>query len=119
MKTAGGIISLIASIFGIIMALITLVIGGIGSVFKAEGFDIILGFGWAGIFLSFVIVVFASVSIFAKTKFPSVAVIVLSIIAFVLGGTLVGLFMILAFIGGIVSLLGISYEKKDQLNQSK
>ncbi len=112
MKAAGGIISSIAALFGVIAAFVTLGIGGLGGAFGGEGAETVIGLGWAGIFLTFAILVFAIVSIFGKSKFPPIAVIVLSLITVVAGGTLVAIFMILSIIGGIVALIGVSKERK-------
>lgn len=113
MKIGGGIITLIAGLFSVIMALITLGIGGLGGAFGGEGAETVIGLGWAGVLLSFVIIVFAIVSIFAKSKIPAIFIIVLSIITAIAGGTLVAIFMVLALIGGIITLIGASKEIKN------
>ena len=48
MKKAGGIIALIAGIFGVLAAIFTLLVGGAGAAFEAEGADTIIGLGWGG-----------------------------------------------------------------------
>jgi hypothetical protein len=53
MNKAGGIISIIAGIFGVMAAIATLFVGGMGSAFKADGANQIMGFGWGGIVFSF------------------------------------------------------------------
>lgn len=112
MKIAGGIIALIAGLFGTIMAFITLGIGGVGSAFGGEGADTVISLGWAGIFLTFAIIVFAVIAMFAKSKFPGIAIIVLSLITVIAGGTFVAIFMVLSLIGGILAVVGASKEKR-------
>lgn len=113
MKTAGGIITLIGGLFGTIMAFITLGIGGLGGAFGGEGADTVIGLGWAGVFLTFTIIIFSVVSIFTKSKVPAITIIALSVITVIAGGTLVAIFMVLAFIGGIINLIGVSREAKN------
>ena len=105
MKVGGGIISLIAGLFGIVMAIVTLGFGGVGSAIGGEGADTIIGLGWAGIFLSFGILIFAVICMFSKSKIPAIAIIILSFITAIAGGTLVAIFMILSLIGGILALV--------------
>ncbi len=112
MKTAGGIIALIAGLFGTVMAFVTLGVGGVGSAFGGEGADTVIGLGWAGVFLTFAIIVFAVITMFAKSKFPGIAIIILSLITVVAGGTLVAIFMVLSLIGGILAVVGAAKEKR-------
>ena len=53
MKKAGGIIALIAGIFGVLAAIFTLFVGGAGVAFEAEGADTIIELGWGGVLFSF------------------------------------------------------------------
>ncbi len=110
MKKAGGIVSLIGSLFGVVMAFITLGIGGLGGAFGGEGAETVIGLGWAGIFLSFVIIALAVASIYSGSLIPPVAIIVLALINVIAGGTLVAIFMVLTLIGGIMALIGARRE---------
>ena len=114
MKVGGGIIALIAALFGTIMAFITLAIGGLGGAFGGEGAETVMGLGWAGIFLSFAIIAFAVAGMFAKSKIPAIAVIILSIVTAIAGGTLVAIFMVLALTGGVLALVGVTKESKSK-----
>jgi len=111
MRKAGGIIALIAGIFGIFAAIATLFVGGMGAAFEAEGADTVVGLGWGGVVFSFLVIILGAVCMGAKSKIPGVLLIIASIFGAVLGGTLVALFMVLALIGGILALFG---EKKGQ-----
>jgi hypothetical protein len=112
MKKAGGIIALIAGLFGTIMAFVTLAFGGVGSALGGEGAETVIGLGWAGVFLTFAIIVFAVIAMFAKSKFPGIAIIVLSLITVIAGGTLVAIFMVLSLVGGILTVVGTAKEKR-------
>jgi hypothetical protein len=105
MQKAGGIISLIAGIFGVLAAIVTLSVGGIAGAFKADGASTVVGLGWGGILFSFLCIIFGAIAISAKTKLPAVLLILSAIAGTILGGTLVAVFMVLALAGGIVALL--------------
>lgn len=106
MKKAGGIIAIIAGIFGIFAAGATLVMGGIGAAAGAEGGETVIGLGWGGVLFSFLTIIFGAVALGAKTKTPGVLLILSSIAGAVLGGTLVAVFMVLSLIGGILATMG-------------
>lgn len=106
MKKAGGIIALIAGIFGVLAAIVTLLFGGIGAGLEADGADIVLWLGLGGMFFSFLTIVFGAVAMSAASRWPGVLLIISSIVGAVLGGTLVAVFMVLALIGGILALFG-------------
>ena len=60
MQKAGGIIGLVAGIFGFIAAVVTLFVGGIGGALEAEGASTVIGLGWGGVVFSFLCVVFGA-----------------------------------------------------------
>lgn len=106
MKKAGGIIALIAGIFGVIAAIVTMFIGGVGAAFGGEGAETVIGLGWGGILFSFLVIIFGAVSIGAKGKVPGILLLVSAIAGAILGGTLVAIFMVLALVGGILAIIG-------------
>lgn len=106
MRKAGGIIALIAGIFGTLAAIFTLLIGGLGAAFEAEGASTIVGLGWGGVAFSFLTIVFGAIAIGANSKIPGILLIVSAILGAILGGTLVAIFMVLALIGGVLATLG-------------
>jgi hypothetical protein len=106
MRKAGGIIGLIAGIFGTIAALVTLLVGGTGAAFHANQANLIVGLGFGGLIAAFLTIIFAAVAIGAKTRIPGILLIVTSIAGAIGGGTLVAVFMVLALIGGILASLG-------------
>ncbi len=106
MKKAGGIVALIAGIFSIIAAIVTLLIGGVGSAVNASGASTVVGLGWGGVIFSFTTIVFAAVALGAQSRIPGILLILNSIAGAILGGTLVAVFMALALIGGILATIG-------------
>ena len=107
MTKAGGIIAIIAGIFGIFAAGATLFIGGVGRSVEAEGAGIVVGLGWAGILFSFSAIIFGALSINTTNKNPGVLLILTSLAGIVLGGKLVAIFMLLSLIGGILVTKGL------------
>ncbi len=108
MKKAGGIIALVAGIFGILAAGITLFIGGIGGATGAD-FDagVVIELGWGGVLFSFLTIVFSAVCMGgASSKTPGILLIICSILGVIFGGAIVAIFMVLALIGGILALFG-------------
>ena len=105
MKKAGGIIALVAGIFGVGAAIFTLFVGGIGSALEAEGASTVVGLGWGGVAFSFLTIVLGAVAIGAKGRIPGVLLILCAIGGAILGGTVVAIFMVLAAIGGILALV--------------
>jgi hypothetical protein len=112
MKKAGGIIAIIAGIFGIFAAGATLLMGGVAAAVEAEGGNTVIGLGWGGVVFSFLAIVFGAIAMGAKTKKPGVLLIISSIAGAILGGTLVAIFMVLSLIGGILATIGTKPEPK-------
>jgi hypothetical protein len=106
MRKAGGIIALIAGIFGIFAAGITLLIGGIGSAAQANGASQIVGLGWGGVAFSFAVIVLAAIAMSSNSRVPGMLLVLAAIAGAILGGTLVAVFMLLAFVGGILAAIG-------------
>lgn len=113
MQKAGGIIALVAGVFGVLAALATLMIGGAGSAFDAEGASTVVGLGWGGVFFSFLVIVLGAVAISAKSRKPGAMLIAGSLLGMILGGTLVALFMLLSLVGGILAVVGIKAAQSD------
>lgn len=105
MGKAGGVIGIIAGIFGFIAAIVTLFVGGMGSAFEAEGAKTIVGLGWGGVLFSFLAIVFGAIVV-ARPKAAGIGLIVVSILGAILGGTLVAICMVLSLIGGILAVAG-------------
>jgi hypothetical protein len=112
MQKAGGIIGLVAGIFGVIAAGLTLLVGGIGSAANAHDASTIVGLGWGGVLFSFLVIILGAVAMGAKSKTPGALLTLSAIFGAVLGGTLVAIFMLLAFVGGILAMIGTKGENK-------
>lgn len=105
MQKAGGIIALIAGVFGTIAAGVTLFIGGVGSAVELEGASTVIGLGWGGVAFSFLTIILGAVAIGAKSRLPGILLIVSALAGAILGGTLVAIFMVLAAVGGILAIV--------------
>ena len=102
MKKAGAIIVLIAGIFSVFAAVITLLFGGLGSALEAEGAGTVIGLGWGGLLFSFFTIVLGAVALGVERKLVGVLVIFSSLAGAILGGTIVAICMALALIGAIL-----------------
>ena len=106
MKTAGGIVALIAGIFCIFSAGATLIIGGVGSAVNVSSANTVIGLGWGGVIFSFTTIVFAAIALGLRSRVPGILLVLNSIAGAILGGTLVAIFMALALIGGVLVIFG-------------
>ena len=105
MGKAGGIIGLIAGIFGILGAAATLLFGGIGHAIGAEGAASVVDYGWGGVAFSFLVIVFSAMAI-AHVRHAGVAIVIGSVFGMALGGWLVAICMFLALVGGVLAVIG-------------
>lgn len=112
MRIAGGIVALVAGVFGVGAAIFTLMVGGVGAAFSAEGADTVVGLGWGGVFFAFVTIVLGAVAIGTKGKLTGILVIASSLLGAILGGTAVAVCMVLSLAGGILVVVGASSERK-------
>lgn len=115
MKKAGGIIALIAGIFGIFAAGATLFVGGLGGAFEAESAGTIVNLGWGGFLFSFLTIIFSAICMVVESKWPGIILIIVAVSGAVLGGLWVAIFMALALLGGILTLFN---EKKSKVEES-
>lgn len=106
MSKAGGIIALIAGIFGVIAAFATLMIGGMGSALEAKDAQTVVNLGWGGVFFSFLSIVLGAICMGTRSRWPGALLIVCAIAGAVMGGTLVAIFMALALVGGTLAVFG-------------
>ncbi len=77
MRTGALVLGIIGGLFGIISAVITLFVGGIGGAVGAEGAGTVVGLGWAALFFSLLGLVGAALSL-AK---PVLAAVIMAITA--------------------------------------
>lgn len=105
MGKAGGIIALISGVFAVIAAIVTLLVGGVGAAVDAKEAGSILAYGWLGLGSAFLVIVFGAIAIF-RSNVGAFSLLVLSLVGAVVGGTIVGICMALAFVGGILAAIG-------------
>jgi hypothetical protein len=103
-RKAGGIIAIIAGVFGVLAALFTLVVGGVGSMFQADNARMVVLLGWGGLIFSSLAIVLGAVCTSARSRWPSVFLVLCALCGIVLGGMAVGVFMVLALLGGLLGL---------------
>lgn len=106
MRKAGGIIALIAGIFSVFAAGITLFFGGLGSALDVEDSSTVIAFGWGGVLFSFLTIILGAICMNAKSRIPGLILIITAISGAVLSGAFVAMFMVLALVGGILAVLG-------------
>ena len=106
MAKAGGIVALIAGIFGVIAAGFTLSVGGIGSALNAESAQRVVLVGWSGVLFSFLAIVLGAMAIGRPTSKLGWSLIVCSVLGMIFGGFLVSIFMLLSLVGGVLGLIG-------------
>lgn len=106
MQKAGGIVALVAGVFAVLAAFVTLFIGGVGGAVDAEGADTIILLGWGGVFFSFACIVMGAVAMNSISRVPGILLIICALAGGILGGTLVAIFMALALVGGILAIMG-------------
>ena len=106
MRKAGGVIAIIAGIFGVFAAIVTLFVGGVGSAFHANNAGMVVGLGWGGVLFSFSTIVLGALCMAIPSPIVGLLLIACSICGIVLGGTFVAVFMALALIGGLLASFG-------------
>lgn len=106
MKKAGGIIAMIAGVFAVISAGLTLIIGGLSSALHSDGASTVVGLGWGGVIFSFATIVLGALALGAKTKTTGWLLVAAAVVGAILGGTLVAVFMVLALIAGVLVVVG-------------
>lgn len=106
MQKAGGIIGLVAGIFGVLAAFITLLAGGMAHVAQADKADTVIYLGWGGVAFSFLTIVLGAVAIGSRGRKVGSFLMLTAVAGAILGGTFVAIFMVLAFIGGLLAIIG-------------
>lgn len=104
MNKTGGIVAIIAGVFAVIAALVTLLFGGVASAFHADRASTVVGLGWGGVVFSFLVIVFGALSL-SKPRPAGWGLVISSLLGAILGGTLVAVFMVFALIGGILVIM--------------
>ena len=105
MRKTGGLLALIAGLYGVVAAIITLIVlGGLGSSANVDPKGVLLG--WAGLGLSFLISVLGAASIRTSSQRPVFLLLLLALMGAVISETLVSLCMAAAFFSGLLATGG-------------
>ena len=99
MRTGALVLGVIAGLFGILSAMLALVVGGVGGAFDAEGASTVVGSGWSALGFSILGLVGAALT---EPVFMSVAAVAIAISIFLFAVRTIPLFLIaalLAFFG--------------------
>ena len=118
MQRAGGIVALVAGIFGTIAAVVTLFMGGLGSAFDARGADTVIGLGWGGVVFSFLTIVLGAVAMGARGRIPGILLMMCAFAGAILGGTLVAVCMALAFVGGLLATISVKSRSQPSIDDA-
>lgn len=110
MIKAGGILAIIAGLLGVLAAVVTLVMGGLGTAFATSGADTVVSMGWGGIFFSLLAVVYGAVA-FGAPRAGAFGLALTAIPGMVLGGLLVAVLMALTLVAAIMVWLGRKKEE--------
>ncbi|MBG9714221.1 DUF4064 domain-containing protein [Bacillus sp. CCB-MMP212] len=102
-RTTEFVLGLIGGIFGVLGAVLALMIGGMGAAFEAEGADSIIGLGWAAVGLSILGIV-GSVVVKNKAKAGGIMMTIAAIGGFICIFVFYILPGILLLIGGLMGI---------------
>ncbi|MBZ4666574.1 DUF4064 domain-containing protein [Mahella sp.] len=103
-RTAEFVLGLIGGIIGIFSSLIALFVGGVGTVFEAEGASTVTGLGWAAALFSILAIVGAAI-VKGKPKVAGVMLLVAGIGGFISISMFYIIPGILILIAGIMALV--------------
>ena len=84
----------------------TLFLGGVAGAFNADGATTVVGLGFGGLAFSFLTIILGAVCLGTTSRGPAIFLIISSIGGAILGGTIVAVCMVLAFVGGVLAAIG-------------
>ena len=123
MRKAGGLLALFAGLYGVVAAMITLIVlGGIGSTASVDPRGVSLG--WAGVALSLLISILGAVCMRTTSQRPVFLLLLCALTGAVISETLVSLCMAGAFFSGLLATRGRvsmplpSFDEKESLPTS-
>lgn len=106
MQKTGGILGLVGGIFGTIAALATLLLGGVGEAVRASEAGTVVNLGLGGVAFSFLAIILGAVALGTTGRTAGVLLMLCAVAGAILGGALVAACMALAFVGGLLAVLG-------------
>ena len=105
MRKAGGLVALFAGLYGVVAAIITLIVlGGLGSSTNVDPMGVSLG--WAGLALSFLISILGAVCMRTISQRPVFLLLLCALTGAVISETLVSVCMGAALFGGLLATRG-------------
>jgi hypothetical protein len=105
MRKTGGLLALCAGLYGLVAAIITLIVlGGLGSSVSVDPKGVLIG--WAGLGLSLTISVLGATIIRTSSQGPVFLLLLLALMGAVISETLVSLCMAAAFFSGLLATGG-------------
>jgi hypothetical protein len=104
MRKTGGTIAIFAGVFGVLAALLTLIVGGVGSAIRADNAGLVVGLGWGGLVFSSLTIILGAVCVNARSRMPAAFLIVAALGGMVLGGMVVAICMMLALVGALLAV---------------
>jgi hypothetical protein len=105
MRKAGGLLAFFAGLYGVVAAIITLIVlGGIGSSASVDPRGVSLG--WAGVALSLLISILGAVCMRTTSQRPVFLLLLCALTGAVISETLVSLCMAGAFFSGLLATRG-------------
>ena len=120
MRKAGGLLAFFAGLYGVVAAIITLIVlGGIGSTASVDPRGVSLG--WAGVALSLLISILGAVCMRTTSQRPVFLLLLCALTGAVISETLVSLCMAGAFFSGLLATRGRvsmplpSFDEKESL----
>jgi hypothetical protein len=112
MRKAGGIIGIVAGVFGTLAAIMTLFLGGVGSALNADKADLLVNLGWGGLVAAFLTIVLGAVAAGSSSSWPGILLAVTAVVGAIFGGVPVAICMVLALAGGLLAAIGARQERK-------
>jgi hypothetical protein len=105
MRKAGGLLALFAGLYGVVAAMITLIVlGGLGTSPSVDPSGVLLG--WLGLALSILISILGVASICTSSQWPVLLLLLCALTGAVISETLVALCMAGAFVSGLLATGG-------------
>jgi hypothetical protein len=109
MRRTGGLIALAAGLCGAFAAFITLIVAGAFA--NADPIPLFAFLEWRGAIFSALIMTLAVACLAGSSRRPALYLLLVSLAATLMSGTLVSFWMAFASLGGLLALLGSKREK--------
>ncbi len=105
LKKTGGILAISSGILAIFAAQLMFVIAGIHGTSNSASFAVLLWVELGTVVLSFLTAFLGALSMSIESKIPAGLLVIIAVLAALLGGLPVALFMTVALVGGVLVML--------------